>query len=404
MKRVSRNFAVPALSLWLWNGYAMAQTSSRVMSLSLQGQLPPLTLPADCLTTSIYSAETEIYGVNDEIYYTSSTLVQGCMTDNARSTCCPSYESAGSYAVYYSPGVCPDGYTTLDLNIIVQAYSYSSDDEIKLGLKTGKACCPKVGAPVTYDLYSYGPSCLYSETTSYSTSDAVGPKVISTSRYWSASAYIIIPGTDFTTTFGPATPTPEPEDPESTSAEPGQTVPTQKATTSAGHGGATTTGPRNTSSPTNTSEPAAQTTTGMPVAAIAGISVGVIAALVGGIFVAYRMGRRKGGAGAAPGDFPSERPPQNPHGMGFAEIGGEQIPLGKLGANGAHPGQAPPYAGVSEIDGSQYKGYAQPAYPEMPGNTYQGYVPGKYQELDGNVYQAQGPDRNRYQELDGSGR
>ncbi|RVD89317.1 uncharacterized protein DFL_000330 [Arthrobotrys flagrans] len=393
MKRVSRDFAVPALWLWLWNGYAMAQTSSRVMSLSLQGQLPPLTLPADCLTTSVYRAETEINGINDEIYYTSSTLVQGCMTDNARSTCCPNYESAGSYNVYYSPGVCPDGYTTLDLNIIVQAYSYSSFDEIKLGLKTGKACCPRIGTPVTYDLYSYGPSCLYSESTSYSTSDAVGPKVISTSRYWSASAYIIIPGTDFTTTFAAPTAAPESDGPESTSAEPGQTVPTQRATSSAG--GTTSTGPKDTSSPTNTSEPAAQTSTSISVGAIAGISVGVVAALVGGIFVAYRMGRRKGGANSqAPGDFPA-RPPQNPHGMGFAEIGGESIPLGKVGG----AGQAPPYSGAQEIDGNQYKG--QPPYPEMPGNTYQGYVTNKYPELDGNVYQAQGPDRNRYQELDG---
>ncbi|KAK6347579.1 hypothetical protein TWF718_005417 [Orbilia javanica] len=399
MKRLSRGFAIPALWLGLWNNYAMAQTSSRVMSLSLQGQLPPLTLPADCLTTSVYSAETEINGINDEIYYTSSTLVQGCMTDNARSTCCPSYESAGSYAVYYSPGVCPDGYTTLDLNIIVQAYSYSDFDEIKLGLKTGKACCPRVGAPVTYDLYSYGPSCLYSESTSYSTTDEVGPKVISTSRYWSASAYIIIPGTDFTTTFAAPTSAPESDSPETTSAEPGQTVPTQRATSSAG--GATTTGPRNTSSATNTSEPEAQTSTSLPVPAIAGIAVGVVAALIGGIFVAYRMGRRRGSAGqGSPEDFPSTRPPQNPHGMGFSEIGGEPIPLGKV--PGA--GHAPPYSGVPEIDGNQYKGYAQPAYPEMPGNTYQGHVPGKYQELDSNVYQAQGPDRNRYQELDGGGR
>ncbi|KAF3213421.1 hypothetical protein TWF679_005238 [Orbilia oligospora] len=403
MKRVSRDIAVPALWLWLWNGYAMAQTSSRVMSLSLQGQLPPLTLPADCLTTSVYRAETEINGINDEIYYTSSTLVQGCMTDDPRSTCCPNYESAGSYGVYYSPGVCPDGYTTLDLNIIVQAYSYSSYDEIKLGLKTGKACCPRVGTPVTYDLYSYGPSCLYSETTSYSTSDEVGPKVISTSRYWSASAYIIIPGTDFTTTFASPTAAPESDEPESTSAEPGQTIPTQRGTTSAARttGGATSTGPRNTSSPTNTSEPAPQTSTGMPIGAIAGISVGAVAALVGCIFAAYRLGRRKGGANSqVPGDFPSTRPPQNPHGMGFSEIGGESIPLGKVG--GAGP--APAYTGVQEIDGSQYKGYAQPAYPEMPANPYQGYIPNKYPELDGNVYQAQGPDRNRYQELDGGGR
>ncbi|KAK6518957.1 hypothetical protein TWF281_003648 [Arthrobotrys megalospora] len=382
----------------------MAQTSSRVMSLSYQGQLPPLTLPADCLTTSVYSAETEINGINDEIYYTSSTLVQGCMTDDPRSTCCPSYESAGSYAVYYSPGVCPDGYTTLDLNIIVQAYSYSSFDEIKLGLKTGKACCPRIGTPVTYDLYSYGPSCLYSESTSYSTTDGAGPKLISTSKYFSASAYIIIPGTDFTTTFGPATPTPDSESPESTSAEPGQTVPTQRATTSGGSS-ASSTGPKNTSSPTNTSEPAAQTATGMPVAAIAGISVGVVAALVGGIFIAYRMGRRKGNASnSGPGNFPEAGPPGNPHGMGFSEIGGEPIPLGKMaGAGHTGAGQAPPYSGVPEIDGNQYKGYAQPAYPEMPGNTYQGpgYVPNKYQELDGNGYQAQGPDRNRYQELDG---
>ncbi|KAK6334356.1 hypothetical protein TWF730_003569 [Orbilia blumenaviensis] len=400
MKKASRNFAVPALWLWLWNGFALAQTSSRVMSLSLQGQLPPLTLPADCLTTSVYSAETEINGISDEIYYTSSTLVQGCMTDNARSTCCPSYESAGSYNVYYSPGVCPDGYTTLDLNIIVQAYSYSSFDEIKLGLKTGKACCPRVGAPVTYDLYSYGPSCLYSESTSYSTTDEAGPKVISTSRYWSASAYIIIPGTDFTTTFPSPTPTPD-SDSESSSAEPGQTVPTQRATSSAGtSSAATSTGPRNTSSSTNTSEPAAQTSTGMPVGAIAGISVGAVAALIGCIFVAYRMGRRKGGANQESGDFPATRPPQNPHGMGFSEIGGEPIPLGKVGGTG----QAPPYTGVPEIDGNQYKGYAQPPYPEMPANPYQGYVPNKYPELDGNAYQAQGPDRNRYQELDGNAR
>ncbi|KAF3918227.1 hypothetical protein ABW20_dc0109305 [Dactylellina cionopaga] len=367
------------------------------MSLSLQGQLPPLTLPADCLTASVYSAETEINGVSDEIYYTSSTLVQGCMTDGPRSTCCPSYESAGSYPVYYSPGVCPDGYTTLDLNIIVEAYTYSDFDEIKLGLKTGKACCPIVDSPVTYDLYSYGPSCLYSETTSYKTTDDVGPKVISTSRYWSASAYIIIPGTSFTTTF--ATPTATPGSSETSKAEPGQTI--SKASSTRRPTGptiASTTGaPQNTSDASAGSGSASQPKSGMPVGAIAGMAVGGVAALIGLVFVAYRLGRRKREVSpGATGDLPAMKPPKNPHGMGFSEIDGESIQLGQVGA-----GQAPAYT-AQEIDGNQYKGYIGPRYPEMDGTPYQGYGGNKFPELDGTGYQE--PNRNRYQELDGSGR
>src|SRR4051812_22788701 len=113
MKNISLPLSISTF-LWLWNGWAMAQTSSRVLTLSLQDQLPPLTMPADCLTTREINGETGIQGVSDNIYVTTSTLHQGCSYDDPRTTCCPSYESAGYVDVYYSPGVCPDGYTTLE--------------------------------------------------------------------------------------------------------------------------------------------------------------------------------------------------------------------------------------------------------------------------------------------------
>ncbi|KAK6535115.1 hypothetical protein TWF694_001600 [Orbilia ellipsospora] len=264
---------------------AQAITDSRAsisVTLTAAGPLNTFIPPADCSKFSAYSTETLVFGENTRSF-TITSFRQGCQYGGPRTTCCPPNYELGQYN---SPGVCPNGYTTLD-NIEFVAVTRQTEGiwitYPAVGTLTGKLCCPSATETIKYTADGPVPLCLAS---------SVGPtitqrgSVVNQQSLYFASAVVVVPPGS----HDPPLVTVSESD---TSQAPTQQSQLAKISSESNQqlNESTASGAQSTQSQEATTK--GESKSGLSGGAIAGIVIGIaIPIILVGLFSAYRLGKR----------------------------------------------------------------------------------------------------------------